>query len=187
VKKLSLLLFVCMISMLAFAQSDSQADSAGGGPGRQGLSHPGITARAGIKVVQPGGATTAPDRGCTEPASGHLTLSIFSLDSSRGQLTVSGLDDRRPRKTPLTWVWGDNSVTYGWLPQSHTFTNTKKNYLLQVISHEDDGSTDCARILIPISTGRIVTTSIAAGAEASIGSANATNKTNHVPGVAALK
>ena len=168
-KKLSLLLFVCMISMLAFAQSNSPADSAGGGPGRQGLS-------------QPGGATTGPDRGCTEPASGHLTLSIFSLDSSRGRLTINGLDDRRPRKTPLTWVWGDSSVSYGWFPQSHIFANTKKNYRLQVISHEDDGSTDCAQILIPISTGRVVITSIASGKEASSGSAGATNKT--IPGVA---
>ena len=167
--KLSLLLFVCMLSMLALAQSDFPADSAGGGPGRQGLSHPGTIAHAGTKVVQPGGATTAPGGGCSEPASGHLTLSIFNLDSSRGQLTVNGLDDRRTRETPLTWVWGDKSITYGWFPQSHTFANTKKNYLLQVISHEDDGSTDCAQILIPISTGRIVITSIAAEAEASRG------------------
>ena len=186
-KKLSLLLFVCMISVLAFTQSDSPADSAGGGPGRQGLSHPGITARAGKKVVQLGGATTAPDRGCSGPASGHLALSIFSLDSGRGRLTVDGLDDRRSRKTPLTWVWGDNSVTFGWFPQSHTFANSKKNYLLQVISHEDDGSTDCARILIPISTGRIVITSIAAEAEASSGSADATNNATQVPGFATLK
>ena len=37
-KKLSLLLFVCMVSMSAFAQSGSPADSIGGGPHLQGLS-----------------------------------------------------------------------------------------------------------------------------------------------------
>jgi hypothetical protein len=146
--------------------------------------HPGHLPLVASDAV--GSFATAPDRGCTEPASGHLTLSIFSLDSGRGRLTVNGLDSRRPTRMPFTWIWGDGIVTEGWFPQSHVYTNTKKSYALQVISHEDDGSTDCEQILIPISDGRIIVTSIAAGEEASSGSTGASDKTIDVPGVATL-
>ena len=85
-------------------------------------------------------------------ASTHLSLSITSLNSTTGLVNVNGLDDRRPNKTSFTWIWGDGSITQGWFPQSHVYGNAKQNYVLQVTSREDDGSTDCAQILIRGST-----------------------------------
>lgn len=98
----------------------------------------------------------------------HLTMTITSVDLSTGRVTVNGLDDRRPQRTPFTWVWGDNSATQGWFPQSHTFANTQQNYLLQVISHEDDGSTDCAQIIIAFGAGYDSESSIGDGSQNSI-------------------
>jgi hypothetical protein len=89
-------------------------------------------------------------------ASAHLSLSITSLNSSTGLVNVNGVDDRRPNKIPFTWIWGDGSVTQGWFPQSHVYGNAKQNYLLQVTSHEDDGSTDCAQIVIPGPTSSLL-------------------------------
>ncbi len=77
-----------------------------------------------------------------QPRSGHLAI-VPNMDASTGLVTVNGHDDRRPTRTPLSWTWGDDSTKQGWFPQSHVYANTKQNYVIQVIAHEDDGSTDC--------------------------------------------
>ncbi len=77
-----------------------------------------------------------------QPRSGHLAI-FPNMDASTGLVTVNGHDDRRPTRTPLSWTWGDDNTKQGWFPQSHVYANTKQNYVIQVIAHEDDGSTDC--------------------------------------------
>ncbi len=110
-------------------------------------------------------------------ASGQLSLMITSLDQTAGFANVNGIDQRRPIATPFTWNWGDGSITQGWFPQSHVYANTKQNYVLQVISHEDDGSTDCARILIPLYRSRISESASSSADEGSaVSSATVTNK-----------
>jgi hypothetical protein len=90
--------------------------------------------------------------GCSgRPPSGHLGLSITSQDSTTGLVNVNGVDNRQPTRAAFTWTWGDGTTTQGWFPQSHVYANTRQNYVLQVISHEDDGSTDCAQILVRLS------------------------------------
>jgi hypothetical protein len=88
-------------------------------------------------------------QGCNgRPASGHLNLSISRIDFGTGLVRIDGIDDRRPKKRSFTWAWGDGNRTEGWFPQSHWYANTEKDYLLQVISHEDDGTTECAQTVV---------------------------------------
>jgi hypothetical protein len=88
--------------------------------------------------------------GCNgSPATGKLQLAVVSSNLSTGSVTVNGVDLRQPTITPFTWVWGDGSTTQGWFPQSHVYPSLVNNqYTLQVTSHEDDGSTDCAQLVI---------------------------------------
>ena len=95
-------------------------------------------------------------RGCDGKAtSKYLFLRITSFDLNTGLANVGGGVYLRPTKSPFTWNWGDGSITQGWFPQSHSYSNTEHDYMLQVTSHEDDGATDCVRILIPIYKRRL--------------------------------
>jgi hypothetical protein len=88
--------------------------------------------------------------GCSgQPGSGQLGASITSLDKQTGQVDVTGGDNRQPTITPFTWLWGDGTSTEGWFSQSHTSSDPSRNYTLTIISHEDDGTTDCVELLIP--------------------------------------
>jgi hypothetical protein len=85
--------------------------------------------------------------GCNgSPATGLLQFWIVSMDWDAGFVEINGVDVRGP-STPFTWIWGDGSQTDGWFGQSHVYPNTELS-VLQVISHEDDGSSDCAQLLI---------------------------------------
>jgi hypothetical protein len=109
-----------------------------------------------VVASSPSGTSTPPvvaqgSTGCNGPPSGHLTLWITATEFGSGLVNVNGVDNRQPTRMAFTWTWGDGSTTQGWFPQSHVYANTRQNYLLHVISHEDDGSTDCAQILIRLS------------------------------------
>jgi hypothetical protein len=85
--------------------------------------------------------------GCDgQQASGTLQVSITNLNNQTGQVDFSGNDARAPT-TPFTWAWGDGTTTSGFFPQSHTYF-TKQNYTMRITSHENDGSTDCAQLLV---------------------------------------
>lgn len=87
--------------------------------------------------------------GCSgNPPTGQLQLWVVNLDFMTGLAEINGVDVRRPQNTPFTWRWGDGVITQGWFLQSHTYASAGHPYTLQVVSHEDDGSTDCAQILI---------------------------------------
>ena len=86
--------------------------------------------------------------GCNgQPASGLLQLTLVSENSATGLVQINGLDSRGP-STPFTWSWGDGTTTQGFFPQTHTYQSAQQNDTLQVTSHENDGSTDCAQLLI---------------------------------------
>ncbi len=90
--------------------------------------------------------------GCNgQPATGELQLAIASLSSSTGIVQVNGADTRGP-DTPFTWTRGDGATTQGFFPQSHTYSDLQRNYTLQVTSHENDGSSDCAQLAITFAT-----------------------------------
>jgi uncharacterized protein (TIGR03437 family) len=71
----------------------------------------------------------------------------MSLNASTGVVQINGVDSRET-DTPFTWNWGDSATTQGFFPLSHTYSNLQLNYSLQVTSHENDGSTDCAQLSI---------------------------------------
>ena len=115
-------------------------------------------------TIQP--QTVSSYTGCNgQPATGNLQLSIAGVNASTGVVQINGVDPRAPN-TPFTWTWGDGATTQGFFPQSHTYSNVQLNYSLQVTSHENDGSTDCAQLNIlfhPQTAGSItsVTTAFA--------------------------
>jgi hypothetical protein len=88
---------------------------------------------------------------CAVQPTGELGLFLVSLNATTGVVQVNGGDPRGPT-TPFTWIWGDGSTTQGFFPQSHTYPNVQQNYSLQVISHENDGSTDCTQLSVTFVT-----------------------------------
>jgi uncharacterized protein (TIGR03437 family) len=84
--------------------------------------------------------------GCNgQPATGILQLWLTSLNTITGAVQINGVDPR-PGNAPFSWNWGDSATIQGYFPQSHTYSNRQINYSLQVTSHENDGSTDCAQL-----------------------------------------
>jgi uncharacterized protein (TIGR03437 family) len=77
-----------------------------------------------------------------------FSLVVVSADKISGLVQVNGVDTRGPT-APFTWDWDDGAVTQGFFPQMHTYADTSQNYMLQVISHENDGTSSCAAISIP--------------------------------------
>ncbi|HBE41054.1 MAG TPA: hypothetical protein DDW27_07605 [Bacteroidales bacterium] len=76
-----------------------------------------------------------------------VTLSIQSINTSAGSVIVNGGDSQAPT-TPFTWNWGDGSITSGFFPQSHTYTDITKNYILEVTAHYFGGLKDSTEMLI---------------------------------------
>jgi hypothetical protein len=79
------------------------------------------------------------------------TLTLFKpeVDALTGKMTVNGIDTRRPG-IPFTWNWGDGHTDTGWFPQSHIYTNSKREQTLTVTAHYEGGETSAAQLRIPI-------------------------------------
>lgn len=75
-----------------------------------------------------------------------LGLSIQSIDTTTGNVTINGGVSGGP--SSLTWRWGDASVTSGFFPQSHTYTDHSKNYIVNVIANYSGGVKDSSEILV---------------------------------------
>jgi hypothetical protein len=100
--------------------------------------------------------------GCDgQSATEQLKFWVVSRNANTGVISVNGVDIRRPG-TPFTWEWGDGTTTQGWFPQNHIYSAPRHNYKLRVISHEDDGSTDCAQLIVAI-TAPTPTATVAPG------------------------
>jgi hypothetical protein len=76
-----------------------------------------------------------------------LRLAVHFIDTGAGYVTINGEDSRGP-STPFTWHWGDGSVTIGFFPQSHIYTDRQKNYLVKVIARYSDGTKDSSEVLV---------------------------------------
>lgn len=113
-----------------------------------------------------------------EPPS--LNVFVNSLNSSTGQVVISGGDYRSP-SIPFTWDWGDGSVNDGWFPQGHTYSDLTKNYILKVTAHYSDGTADCAEIIIRFVSPIISPVSLLPGIAVSIPASDVT-LTSRMPG-----
>jgi hypothetical protein len=103
-----------------------------------------LSGTGSLTSSQPSTQTTY--TGCNgRAATGDLQLSITSASAITGVVQIDALDTREPT-VAFTWNWGDGVTTQGFSPLSHTYTYLNQNYLLQVTSHENDGSTDCSQI-----------------------------------------
>ena len=76
-----------------------------------------------------------------------LSLWLASLDAATGVARISGVDAQGPT-TPFKWMWGDGSVSNGFFPQSHTYADKNKNYVVKVVSTYSGGGQDSAEILV---------------------------------------
>jgi hypothetical protein len=76
-----------------------------------------------------------------------LSLWIQELNLTTGAVTINGVDTQSPT-LPFTWDWGDGTVVDGWFPQTHTYTDRARNYLVKVSSHYSNGSTGEESILV---------------------------------------
>ena len=76
-----------------------------------------------------------------------LSLWATSIDPSTGEVNVNGADSKQPT-TPFTFVWGDGTEVNGWFPQSHTYQDITRNYVIEITAHYSDGTTDLATLVI---------------------------------------
>jgi hypothetical protein len=103
-----------------------------------------VSGSGSISSSQPSTQTTY--TGCNGRApTGDLQLSIVSASAITGTVQIAAVDTREPTAA-FTLNWGDGVTAQGFSPQTHTYTYLNQNYLLQVTSHENDGSTDCSQI-----------------------------------------
>jgi hypothetical protein len=70
-----------------------------------------------------------------------LFLKIESINRSNGNVSINGNDSKAP-SIPFTWIWGDGNINSGWFPQSHSYVDITKNYIVKVVSHYSNGKTD---------------------------------------------
>jgi len=76
-----------------------------------------------------------------------LFVQVQSVDPLTGVVVINGVETQ-PIIGPFTWIWGDNSVTTGYFPQSHTYSDLSQNYILKVISTYSPTDKDTAEAII---------------------------------------
>ena len=76
-----------------------------------------------------------------------LSVGIVSLDTATGVVQFNGVDTQGPT-TPFAWAWGDGSVSDGFFPQSHTYTDRQRNYVVTVVSTYAGGGHDTAGVVV---------------------------------------
>lgn len=76
-----------------------------------------------------------------------LSLTVQSVNKSSGSVTLNGSDSQAPT-TPFAWFWGDSLTSTGFFPQTHTYSDTKKNYFAKVIATYSSGSKDSVEVLV---------------------------------------
>jgi hypothetical protein len=90
-----------------------------------------------------------------------LSLHVESVNATNGLVLITGVDTRQP-STPFTWQWGDGSVTSGFFPQSHTYTNRMTNCVVSVIAFYSGGRTGFAQTVVWLTSPRIEAVSLPA-------------------------
>ena len=76
-----------------------------------------------------------------------LFLWVVAIDSSSGLAQLNGVETG-VTTMPFTWNWGDGSIYNVFFPQSHTYADVTKNYVVSVISHYVGGAEDTVETLV---------------------------------------
>ncbi|MEW5702136.1 MAG: hypothetical protein AB1792_07910 [Candidatus Zixiibacteriota bacterium] len=76
-----------------------------------------------------------------------LFLWVEAVDSASGVAQLNGVEIA-PTSGPFTWDWGDGTVYDDYFPQSHTYAEVTRNYIVSVISHYVGGAEDTAQTLV---------------------------------------
>jgi hypothetical protein len=109
-----------------------------------------------------------------------MTVQLASINARTGEVTLSGVDTRSPT-VPFTWDWDDGKVTTGWFPQSHTYLDRTRNYIVKVTSHYSGGETGSAEALVRFVGPAITPTPLPLAVAVSIPN-NAVDLTSRMPG-----
>jgi len=76
-----------------------------------------------------------------------LSLNFPTTNTATGAVTING-GDTRPLAAPFQWTWGDGSVTNGYFPQSHTYADRGRNYVVKVTSSYAGGGKDSLDVAV---------------------------------------
>jgi hypothetical protein len=83
-----------------------------------------------------------------------MSVGIQTINASTGYVVINGGDSMSP-SYPFTWYWGDGDQTSGFFPQSHTYSDNQKNYLVKIIANYSDGTKDSAFVVIRFTSPQI--------------------------------
>ena len=76
-----------------------------------------------------------------------LHVSVARMDPKNGTVECNGCDNGRPQQ-PFTWDWGDGETSTGFFPQTHSYKDHHRNYVVKVTSHYPDGKNDTAEAIV---------------------------------------
>lgn len=89
------------------------------------------------------------------------TLSVFvsSVDKVLGVVQINGVDLKAPT-TPFRFEWGDGSISNGFFPINHSYTDKTKNYKVSITANYADGTTDKVEVIVSFISTSLVFPSI---------------------------
>lgn len=96
-----------------------------------------------------------------------LRPTVQSVDVSTHTVVIQGEDSRAP-SIPFTFSLGDGSVTNGFFPQSHLYTDASRNYVVRVTAHYSLNETDSADVVVRFVPPQITATSFPAAVTVTI-------------------
>lgn len=70
-----------------------------------------------------------------------------NFDSLYGYVKMNGVDIGS-LSGPFSWDWGDGDENDGWFPQEHYYVDLTQNYVVKVIAHYQDGSSDTTEAVV---------------------------------------
>ncbi len=88
-----------------------------------------------------------------------LAVSVATIDRESGTVECTGSDTAQPEQ-PFTWEWGDGEQTAGFFPQTHSYKDRRRNYIVKVTAQYADGTSNTVEVPVlfgPLSSPRAKT------------------------------
>ena len=76
-----------------------------------------------------------------------LSASLLSINRTTGEVIINGVDTRGP-STPFTWFWGDGTSNNGFFPQTKTYADVNRSYVVKVISNYPNNEKDSVEVVV---------------------------------------